>query len=538
MHRAARFSLITVSALLLVVAGAFLYLNFADLNVWIDDIERKVSESSGYDVAINGLFELDFGTETAATLSAITISKPGETAAAPFTSIANFHIVLDTWSLLRGPVRISGLDLSDADIELRIDADGVDNWQPDTTEVTDSAGGEAPLLDRIRLDDIRISYSDESASDAATLNRATLDHAELSFADERINIADSRTALDAGGVAVKGQISLGEADKPRLELAITSERLEFRPAPPEEETLVVDAAQSDDNIPARMFSDEPLEESWLNALNLDMKIVVQQLSLGAETVEDFDTTITIDNGTFSAAPLTFKKGTGEFSGEVGLEPHDDEFLLNLSFVARQIRLGALAAEGQDPGTVPPLDLTVDLTGSGRTMHEIAASSSGQLSGMQQSGLVNMQNSGFLFSDIVTSVFRTINPLAESEPFAELECSIIDVKIDDGVATINELAAQLDRLMIIGSGNINLDTEELDLTIRTKTREGLGLSLGGVVNSLLAVGGTISEPALNIDPAGSITTAGAAVATGGMSVLAKGLWDRLSAETDICKKAAD
>ncbi len=70
MRRASRFALFTVCGLLLAVVGTFLYLRFANLNVWIDDIERMVSSSSGYDVEINGSFELDPGTETAATLSA------------------------------------------------------------------------------------------------------------------------------------------------------------------------------------------------------------------------------------------------------------------------------------------------------------------------------------------------------------------------------------------------------------------------------------------------------------------------------------
>ena len=127
--------------------------------------------------------------------------------------------------------------------------------------------------------------------------------------------------------------------------------------------------------------------------------------------------------------------------------------------------------------------------------------------------------------------------SETEEYANLECSIIEVRIEDGIATVEEMAAQLDKLKIIGRGEIDLDTEQLDMTMRTKTREGFGVSIGGVVNSFLAIGGTLSEPALNVDPAGSVTTAGAAVATGGMSVLAKSLWDRLSAEVDICSEEA-
>lgn len=538
MPRTLKFVLIAASTLLALVVVALLYLQFGDLRVWTDNIEQTISKSSGYDVAINGSFELDIGAEIAVSAGAITVSNPGSTSDSRLLAVEDFQIAVDTWSLLSGPVRVTALAASDAVVDLRIDSNGVNNWQLEATEAEDPSEEKPPLLDQIKLDSILISYGDESGQNAAASIRAMLDFAELSISGDRIVVVDSRVALDVGSIALKGQIDFNEAGRPKIVATITSPRLEFGTAPLDEETPPDQQSPDSDTESTLIFSDAPLQESWLNAANFDIAILVQQLLVGAETIEDFNATVAVGEGALSIAPLAFIKGDGEVSGELSLEPENNEFALNLSFAARQIRLSALASEGQDPGTVPPLDLSVELSGSGQSMHEIAASSSGQLSGSQQAGLVDMQNSGFLFSDIVTSVFRTINPLAESEPFAELECSVIELRIDDGVATIDELAAQLDRLMIVGSGNINLETEELDLTIRTKTREGLGLSLGGVVNSLLAVGGTISEPALTIDPAGSVTTAGAAVATGGLSVLAKGLWDRLSAETDICNEAAN
>lgn len=77
-----------------------------------------------------------------------------------------------------------------------------------------------------------------------------------------------------------------------------------------------------------------------------------------------------------------------------------------------------------------------------------------------------------------------------------------------------------------------------MTLRTKTREGLGVSLGGVAHSFLKVGGTLSDASMGLDAAGSVTTTGTAVATGGLSVLANGLWDRVSAEADICSHPQD
>jgi uncharacterized protein involved in outer membrane biogenesis len=518
MGRAARYSLLTLSSLAGLIVIALLYLQFADLDGWIDNIERAASAASGYDVAIDGSFTLDIGRDSAASLSAITVSKRGAVADEPFVSVADFDIAFATWSLVRGPIRIVSIGVADADIELRVDASGDNNWMPQADETQSSAGGEAPLLELIKLENIRLSYSDESVQGPAVSHRGTLHFAELGVTGEKVHLTGSRVALDHGSIELEGHVDFAEADKPTVVATLSSPSLEF----------VNTTAESDDADTAeakRFFSAEPLEQSWLNALNLDLGIEVQQLSAGEESVTGLNAAVSIDNGALHVTPLAFTKGDGGFSADFSLVPGDDAYSLSLSMVAQQLQMLSLASAGQDPNTVPPLDLSIEFSGQGQTMRDIAGSSSGSLSGRHHAGLVDMQSSGFLFSDILSSVFRTINPLAESEPFAELECSIIDIKIEDGVATVVDLAAQLDRLMIVGDGKIDLGTEELDLTIRTKTREGLGLSLGGVVNSLVAVGGTISEPSLTLDPAGSVTTAGAAVATGGISVLAKGLTSR-------------
>jgi uncharacterized protein involved in outer membrane biogenesis len=533
MRRAAKYSLFALSSLAALIVIALLYLQFADLDGWIEDVERKISESSGYEVVIDGSFDLDIGRETAASLSAISISSPVAVTDQPFVSVANFDIAVDTWSLVKGPIRIVSIDVSDADIELRIDANGEDNWKPPAAEAQSSAGGEAPLLELIKLEDIRLSYNDHSVQGPAVSHRGTLHFAELGVTGDKVHLTGSRVALDHGSIELKGHVEFAESDKPTVVATLSSPSLEIINTAPEDGIADAESEPADNAEAKRFFSVEPLEQSWLAALNLDLGIEVQQLTAGAETVSGLNATVLIDNGALHITPLAFTKGDGGFSADLSLIPGDDAYSLSLSIKAQQLQLDAIASEHQEPHTVPPLDLSIEFSGRGQTMHDIAASSSGSLSGRHHAGLVDMQNSGFLFSDFLSSVFRTINPLAESEPFAELECSIIEITIEDGVATIVDLAAQLDRLMVVGDGKIDLGTEELDITVRTKTREGLGLSLGGVVNSLVAVGGTISEPSLTIDPAGSVTTAGAAVATGGISVLAKSLWDRLSAEADIC-----
>jgi hypothetical protein len=50
-------------------------------------------------------------------------------------------------------------------------------------------------------------------------------------------------------------------------------------------------------------------------------------------------------------------------------------------------------------------------------------------------------------------------------------------------------------------------------------------------------GTLSSPRITLDPKGTVVEGGAAVATFGLSILAKGFWKRRVGSRKICEKVA-
>jgi uncharacterized protein involved in outer membrane biogenesis len=324
-----------------------------------------------------------------------------------------------------------------------------------------------------------------------------------------------------------------EREKPRIVANLTSPLLDLRtPESVENEVTNVDdeAANNEDS---RIFGDEPLAYSWLDSADVDAEVTINRIYLADDQLENLTFKAVLQDGALTVNPFSFGSGEGGLTGSFELRPSQGQHALDLKAELNNLRPGALAVEGLQRDAIPALDLDLQLSGAGTTLHEIMSSSNGSISGRQGAGEINLQAAGVLFSDLVTSILRTLNPLAETESVTTLECGVYEIGIADGVASIEQMALQTERLTIVSSGNIDFSTEEIDLTLRTKTREGLGVSLGGVVNSFLKVGGTLSNPSLGVDAAGSVTTTGAAVATGGLSVLARGLWDRVSAEADIC-----
>jgi len=330
---------------------------------------------------------------------------------------------------------------------------------------------------------------------------------------------------------IDGRFTADLRDKPEVEGYLSSTYIDLsrRTAPADEESTQVDASTGE-----YLFSDDPLALEWLDAANVDVEIKTGRLRLQQSDLRNFQIGITLSDGTLDIDPVSFKGPEGGLTGRLRLEPSNGSHALEASLLVENVYLGVMGSEDQDRSTLPPLNGRLDLRSTGDSMHALMAASNGNLSFTHGEGRARNLFGGRIFGDVILQVMRALNPMRKANDYTNVECGIYSVGIEGGVATIETLALQSDKMTVVTNGNINFDDERLDVSLRAKNREGIGISIGGVANSFLKLGGTLNSPQLKIDAASSVATTGAAVATGGLSLLAKGLWDRVSAEASICK----
>ncbi|MDJ0709600.1 MAG: AsmA family protein [Woeseiaceae bacterium] len=554
------------AAALLVLACLVLYVLFGDLSVHRDRVLAAASDASGLYIASDGPFELEVGREVSLTIENAIVGNPAYPDEHPLASVGLLRLVVDTWSLFRGPVEIDLLAIENTIVNLKQSADGSANWvpaaEPDPA-ATEQEPAPLPVVHRITLDDVSLRFESSGVTQFVAddlllrIDRNRANDYQLSIATQfgsslpnmRIiaegsttfgpamdDIRSAKLVIDDAAFEQSGDFELDAllsgsvaadlaGERPSFDVDINVRNLISRSPDTEE--------QPEGEPDQLLFSTTPLDYSWLDDFDLQAALAIDLAVVGSQTIRDVSVVTRIEDGALQIEPAELAIGDGTLSGTLQLEPADGDYSLNLTTRVNAIQLEQLAAEGQARDTVPPLSIDLQLTGNGQSLHEIMASSSGQISGRQGEGQLDLQGAGALFADFLTSIVRTLNPLAEERTYTDIECGILAIDIESGVATIEELALQSDRLTIVSGGKVDFSTEEIDLTLNTKSREGLGLSVGGVANSFVKIGGTLREPAVGVDAAGTVTTTGAAVATGGLSVLAKGLWDRLSSEVDLC-----
>ena len=105
-------------------------------------------------------------------------------------------------------------------------------------------------------------------------------------------------------------------------------------------------------------------------------------------------------------------------------------------------------------------------------------------------------------DFLSQVVSAVNPFSKSDPYTKVQCAAILVHFNDGIVEGQPvLVQQTEKLRIFGNTKIDLKTEKLDATFRTIPQKGLGISVTNLVNPFVKVSGTLSKPALVLDPEG-------------------------------------
>ncbi|WP_413203992.1 AsmA family protein [Rhodospirillum sp. A1_3_36] len=208
-----------------------------------------------------------------------------------------------------------------------------------------------------------------------------------------------------------------------------------------------------------------------------------------------------------------------------------EGIVGLSFETEGKGVGVgdlldLVGDGSSPLTGGATDLKVSLKGSGTSPHAIAASLNGRIWVNMGKGEVDSALVDLVGGDLVSQLSDLVNPFGRSSRKTNLRCVVVNTPVKDGVISWDRgVALETDRMTVASLGTVGLGTETLDVGVKPRPREGIGLESGiGKITQLFRVTGTFAKPEVDVDLGQAVTTAagtavqlGAAVATLGGSV---------------------
>jgi uncharacterized protein involved in outer membrane biogenesis len=291
-----------------------------------------------------------------------------------------------------------------------------------------------------------------------------------------------------------------------------------------------------------MFSSDPLPWDSLHAVDADVKVSIGTVKLsGGESVANVSLPIKLDKG-----HLVLNDASVDLAG--GKVVADLDANAGTKTVAVKGALKAMTAEAlaktykvTDLITGGPLDLAVDLRGTGASPKAIAASLSGSAIGGMGESKIRNDALNIIGADVIMQVLSAINPMGNKDPYTVARCAAVNMQFAGGVGnTQNGIAMVTDKMQLVASGKVDLGQERVDMVVKPTATGGLGIGLGKLV-SAVKVNGPIRSPNIGLDAGGTAKAMGglaAAFATGGASLLAQGAADRAGAASggDVCAAA--
>lgn len=359
-----------------------------------------------------------------------------------------------------------------------------------------------------------------------------------------------------GGSDVMGdiRIALGQTI-PNINIALQSEKFSLADVFPEQKGEAMKEATAKDakakkagskKQEKRVFPADPIDVKTLKSIDADISYKAKRFFMPGMALMNMDVQAQLKGGVLKLSSFKAGLGGGTLNTTMALRANKLPASFDLAVKGRGIDSGRALAEGsgkKEKGMMEggSLNADVSLKGKGRSIAEIMAHSNGRIKVRLGKAKVKSDAMNMVGGDVLMSLVDKLNPFAESKDYMDLQCGVVHFRINDGLMVSEDgIAIETDRMNILSEGEVNLKNESINLSIGTEPRDGIGVNLSNMVN-VVKLGGTLAEPGVAMDVGKSGMAAArvaGALATGGLSLLGEGLFDRATADSSPCKTALD
>jgi hypothetical protein len=234
----------------------------------------------------------------------------------------------------------------------------------------------------------------------------------------------------------------------------------------------------------------------------------------------------------------FRARSGALVGKARFAPGDSgEGIASIELVARNFALG-VGELNQDLAMTGDIDIKLESTGS--DLRALLGNANGVFFLNSRGGrFASNKSMHAIYGDMLDEILTTINPFRQSDPYTSFTCVVVPMEIVNGVVSgAPSMLVSTDKVHMALKSVVDLKSEGIEINIRTTPKKGIGISAGELVNPYIKVIGTLAAPRMAVDEKGVLLTGGAAVATGGLTLLARAAWDRATRSSDRCAKISE
>jgi uncharacterized protein involved in outer membrane biogenesis len=213
--------------------------------------------------------------------------------------------------------------------------------------------------------------------------------------------------------------------------------------------------------PPLLLSNAMLNPTTLRRDDADIRYRARELEVGRVVLSRVAAQGTLERGVLTVAALSADILGGKLHSHARLDATTDDPKASVDIDIAGLELDEIGRRGSSaPAAAGLLQLKVAVTGSGRSVHQLAATASGSVTAAVQQGTLRDSLAEMTGVDL-----RGLGLMAtKSQKEIPLRCAVADLEDRDGTLTAKRLFADTETVLITGEGQIHFDTEALDLAI--------------------------------------------------------------------------
>jgi len=551
-------------------------------------LSSSVKEATGRDLKITGPVSLGIFPSISVKAEQVSLSNTSWASNPNLLTLKQIELKISLLPLLGGNVEISSIGLQGLELNLQTNKAGNGNWHltPPVLAETNSVNQPTATSDdastsiltsfkTMNIVGARINYQDGNQA-AKVINLPKVSFGaeggkssilvDLQYANYTLNLKgktgslrnayfawnqtpvqmdiDLNLNLNGKSLAITGGINKKPQTTAQFNINLISKSFDLAPLAGSA-VIAGSTGKAATNVPYKkqgtyFFSDEAFPFDLLPLADGSIKIDIAELGIPDQApFTNFKTTLQFKSDRIDANDLTFNVGKGYAQTQLSVAEFSSPApKISLRGLAKDFSLEQIVATTDSSARVTggATQVAWNLKGSGLSPHQFASRASGAIQVSVGQGTLDSKfiNKG---GDFVITVFDAINPLYKKSNQTTLECAVAYLPINNGMVNIKDsVGVVTDRLNIVLSGSINLNSEALNININPSEKSGLttGVDLGGLVK----IEGTLQNPQAGVNKAGVVNSAvsiGLGFLTGGISIAAENA-KSLATKPHPCKTA--
>lgn len=268
------------------------------------------------------------------------------------------------------------------------------------------------------------------------------------------------------------------------------------------------AEKSSSKPDTQFFPVAKLKAKRVRVMDADVDYEAATVRSGRLPIRALAFKLVLKEGVMTFEPVSVSLPEGKISGTVQIDAREEVVKTNLDARVTGVELGQFKSRKvREAPFDGELLGRVKLSGPGNSVHEFVSASDGTATFVLPRGEVR----DALAEMTGINVSRALGfGWVKDRPRASVRCGVADLKATDGTLQVQNLVFDTDNVLITGTGDLDLGTEQWDLRLRGQPKKLRLLRL----KSPITVRGPIRHPSVGIEPdAKAIGQAGIATALG-------------------------